>query len=126
MLRAIELGIVQREIQESAFQAQRVVESGQQVIVGVNRFELPEETPQPVLRVDPALEADQVARLRQLRQERDAARAQAALARVEETAHGDGNLLPPILEAVEALATVGEIADAMRHVFGEYREAVVV
>ena len=126
MLRAIETGAVQREIQESAFQSQRAVETEQQVIVGVNRFQLPDETPHPVLRVDPALEAEQVTRLRQLRAERDAARAQAALARVEETARSEGNLLPPILEAVEALATVGEIADAMRRVFGEYREAVVV
>ena len=126
MLRAIEAGYVQREIQESAFQSQRGVESGQQVIVGVNRFALPEETPYPVLRVDPALEAEQVARLRQLRADRDAATTQATLAHVEETAHGAGNLLPPILAAVEACATVGEISDALRRVFGEYREAVVV
>ncbi|MGH9657420.1 MAG: acyl-CoA mutase large subunit family protein, partial [Bryobacteraceae bacterium] len=126
MLRAIETGSVQREIQESAFQSQRAVETGQQVIVGVNRFQLPEETPYPPLRVDPALEAEQVARLRTLRAERDAASARAALAHVEETARGEGNLLPPILAAVEALATVGEIADAMRRVFGEYREGVIV
>jgi methylmalonyl-CoA mutase N-terminal domain/subunit len=126
MLRAIETGLVQREIQESAFQAQRAVENGERVIVGVNRFQLPEEAPYPPLRVDPALEAEQVARLRQLRAERHAARAQAALARVEETARDGGNLLPPVLAAVESLATVGEISDALRRVFGEYREAVVV
>jgi len=126
MLRAIEMGLVQREIQESAFQAQRAVESGEQVIVGVNRFQLPEEAPYPPLRVDPALETEQVARLRRLRAERDTARAQAALTRVEETARSGGNLLPPILAAVDALATVGEISDALRRVFGEYREAVVV
>ena len=126
MLRAIEAGFIQREIQVAAFQYQRAVESGQQVIVGVNRFELPEETPYPVLRVDPALEAEQVARLRQLRAERNRAAVDTALRHVEETARGEGNLLPPILAAVEAYATVGEISDALRRVFGEYREAVVV
>ena len=126
MLRAIEAGFIQREIQEAAFQYQRAVESGQQVIVGVNRFELPEETPYPVLRVDPALEAEQVARLRQLRSERNRAAVEAALRCIEEAARGEGNLLPPIVAAVEAYATVGEISDALRRVFGEYREAVVV
>ena len=125
MLRAVETGFVQKEIQEAAFRYQKAVESGQQVIVGVNRFPLPEEAP-PALRVDPALEAEQVARLRQLRAERDAARVEQALQRVEEAARGTANLLPPILAAVEAYATVGEISDALRRVFGEYKEAVVL
>ena len=126
MLRAIETGFVQREIQESAFAAQREIESGARVIVGVNRFAVSEEDSSTALRVDPALEAAQIARVRQLRAERDPSRADAALATVEETARGEGNLLPPILAAVESLATVGEISDALRRVFGEHRESVVI
>jgi methylmalonyl-CoA mutase N-terminal domain/subunit len=126
MLRAIETGFVQREIQQAAFQVQKAVESGRQVIVGVNRFQSPEEQPYPVLRVDPVLEADQVARLRQLRAERDSAQVEEALRRVERAARGSENLILPILAAVEAYATVGEISDALRKVFGEYKEAVVV
>ena len=76
--------------------------------------------------MDPALETDQVARLRQLRKERDPARTQEALDRIEQIARGTENLLPPILAAVEAYATVGEISDALRKVFGEYKEAVVI
>ena len=126
MLRAIETGFVQKEIQKAAFEYQKAVERGEQIVVGVNRFTQDETEHYPVLRVDPALEAEQVERLRQLRKERDAARVEAALHRVEETARGTENLLPPILDAVEAYATVGEISDAMRRVFGEYKEAVAV
>ncbi|MBI1955796.1 MAG: methylmalonyl-CoA mutase, partial [Acidobacteria bacterium] len=126
MLRAIETGFVQKEIQEAAFRYQKAVERKEQIVVGVNRFQLPEELPYPVLRVDPALEAEQIARLRQLRAERDNAKVQQALRRVEEAARGTENLLPPILAAVEAYATVGEISNALRQVFGEYKEAVVV
>ena len=126
MLRAIETGFVQKEIQQAAFQHQKAVESGRQVVVGVNRFQRDEENPYPALRVDPALEAAQVERLRQLRAKRNAGQVQAALGKVEEAARGTENLLPPLLAAVEAYATVGEISDTLRSVFGEYREAVVV
>ena len=126
MLRAIETGYVQKEIQEAAFRYQRAVEKGEQIVVGVNRFQATDEAPQNVLRVDPALEKEQVERVRQLRAERDNGKVQQALARVEETARGKANLLPPILNAVECYATVGEIAGTMRKVFGEYKEAVVV
>ena len=126
MLRAIETGYVQREIQKAAFEYQKAVESGRQVVVGVNRFQKPEKTPYPVLRVDPALEAEQVARVRQVRSERNSARVQEMLRQVEEAARGTENLMPRILAAVEAYATVGEISDALRRVFGEYKEAVVV
>ena len=126
MLRAIETGFVQKEIQQAAFQHQKAVESGRQVVVGVNRFQRDEENPYPALRVDPALEAAQVERLRQLRAKRNAGQVQAALGKVEEAARGTENLLPPLLAAVEAYATVGEISDTLRGVFGEYREAVVV
>ncbi|OFW25840.1 MAG: methylmalonyl-CoA mutase [Acidobacteria bacterium RIFCSPLOWO2_02_FULL_59_13] len=125
MLRAIETGFVQKEIQESAYRYQKKVDGCEQVVVGVNRFQQSEESACPVLRVDPALEAEQVERLRQLRAERDPARVREALQRVEKTAHGTENLMPAILTAVEAYATVGEISDALRNAFGEYREAVV-
>jgi len=126
MLAAIEKGFVQREIQQAAFEHQRGVEQGEQVIVGVNRFAQAEEAAVPTLRIDPEVERSQVERLRALRARRDAARARAMVVRVEEAARSEANLLPAILEAVEAYATVGEISDALRRVFGEYRETVVV
>ena len=126
MLQAIETGYVQREIQKAAFEYQKAVESGNQVVVGVNRFQQDEETPYAVLRVNPVLEAEQVARLHQLRAERNSDHVQETLRQVEETARGTENLMTPILAAVEAYATVGEISDALRKVFGEYKEAVVI
>jgi methylmalonyl-CoA mutase N-terminal domain/subunit len=125
MLAAVEKGFVQREIQQAAFDHQRAVEEGKQVVVGINRFAQPEETAVPPFRLDPEVERTQVERLRALRARRDTARAHSALARVEAVARTDANLLPAILEAVEAYATVGEISDALRRVFGEYRETVV-
>jgi len=126
MLPAIEKGYVQREIQEAAFEFQQAVEQGEEVVVGVNRYTAAEASAVPVLRIDPEIERVQVERVRQVRQRRDAGRARAALRRVEEAARDDDNVLPLILEAVEAYATVGEISDALRRVFGEYRESVVV
>ena len=96
------------------------------VVVGVNRFEVEEEKPIPLQRIDPALETKQVERLRALRAKRDAGPWKVALSGVEESARLGTNLMPKILAAVEAYATVGEISDALRRVFGEYREAVVV
>jgi methylmalonyl-CoA mutase N-terminal domain/subunit len=125
MIRAIEQGFVQAEVQNAAYDYQRQVESGERVIVGVNRFQS-EEAPMPVMRVDPDLERAQVERLRAVRARRNGSATSAAIAAVERAA-GDGeNLMPRILAAVEARATVGEISDAMRRVFGEYRESVVV
>jgi methylmalonyl-CoA mutase N-terminal domain/subunit len=125
-LAAVESGFVQREIQNAAYAYQRAVESGEQVVVGVNRFGVESEAPTPTLVIDPATERAQVDRLRAVRASRDAARASAALARVGEVARSSDNLVPAILEAVEAYATVGEISDALRDVFGEYEEAVTV
>ncbi|HXW17049.1 MAG TPA: methylmalonyl-CoA mutase family protein, partial [Candidatus Acidoferrales bacterium] len=125
MLRAIELGFVQAEIQKAAFEYQRSVESGEQIVVGVNRFTAAEEKSVPTLRIDPEIEPAQVQRLRALRERRDAAKARAALAEVERRAKGADNLMPAILAAVEAYATVGEISDALRRAFGEYQESVV-
>jgi methylmalonyl-CoA mutase N-terminal domain/subunit len=127
MLRAIELGYVQREIQEAAYNYQRAVETGDATVVGVNRFQSEETTAPPLLRVEPAIEAAQVERLRRLRARRDAAAVESALAALEAAARTTNeNLLPLILVAVEAYATVGEISHRLRGVWGEYREAVTV
>jgi methylmalonyl-CoA mutase N-terminal domain/subunit len=126
MLRAIESGYVQSEIQKSAYDYQREVERGEQIVVGVNQFVAEEEKPIPTLRIDPAIEAEQVARLNALRARRDAAKSSAALAEVERRAASGENLMPAILAAVEAFATVGEISDALRRVYGEFHESVVV
>jgi len=95
-------------------------------VVGVNRFEVEEEKPIPIQRIDPALEPKQVERVRALRAGREAGPWKAAMQGVEDAARGGDNVMPKILAAVEAYATVGEISDAMRRVFGEYREAVVI
>jgi methylmalonyl-CoA mutase N-terminal domain/subunit len=126
MLRAIEQGYVQGEIQKAAYEYQMAVERGHEIVVGVNRFQAEKDSPIPLLRIDPEIERSQVERLRALRARRDAARAQASLAEVERRARAAENLMPAILAAVEASATVGEIADALRRVFGEYEETVVV
>ncbi len=126
MLQAIESGYVQREIQAAAYAQQQALETGEAVVVGVNKFQEEETTPTPVLRIPEELERRQVERLQALRRRRDAGRAQAALQKVGATAATAENLMPALLEAVEAYCTVGEIADALRAVFGEHREAVVV
>ena len=95
-------------------------------MVGVNRFQVKEEKAVPIQRIDPALEPKQVERLRALRAKRNAGTWQAAIQAVEDTARSGDNLMPRILTAVEANVTVGEISDAMRKVYGEYKEAVVI
>jgi methylmalonyl-CoA mutase N-terminal domain/subunit len=126
MLRAIETGYVQREIQEAAYQYQRAVETGDATVVGVNRFRADGQTPVETLRIDPEVEHAQVERLRALRQRRDNERTEAALTLLERAARGTDNLLPHILACVESYATVGEISHRLRRVWGEYREAVTV
>ncbi len=126
MLRAIERGFVQQEIQNAAYEYQQAVDRGEAIVVGVNRFTLEEEKPIPIQRIDETLESKQVERLRALRSRRDAASWRSALQAVEDAARSSSNLMPRILAAVEASATVGEISDAMRRVFGEYKEAVVI
>jgi len=126
VLRAIETGYVQQEIQKAAYEYQQAVDSGEQVVVGVNRFQAEEERPIPTLQIDPEIERSQVARLNALRARRDAAKSRAALDEVERAARGNENLMPFILAAVEAYGTVGEISDALRRAFGEYRESVVI
>ncbi len=126
MLRAIESGYVQREIGEAAYQDQQDIEAGRRVVVGVNRFQAAEETPAEILRVDPAIVDRQRARLRRVRAERDAARVAAALAGLAHVARRNENLIPPILGAVHAYATIGEICDTLRRTFGAYRPPAVV
>jgi len=126
VLRAVETGYIQQEIQKSAFEYQNAVDSGEQVVVGVNRFQTDDEKPIPTLRIDPEIERTQIARLNALRARRDTNKAQSALAEIERRARTTENLMPAILTAVEAFATVGEISDALRRAFGEYQESVVI
>ncbi len=126
VLRGIETGYVQGEIQKAAYDYQRAVERGEQIVVGVNQFVAEQETAIPTMRVDPEVERAQVERVRALRARRDGARAAAAVAEVERRARSGENLMPAIVAAVEAYATVGEISDALRRVFGEYTESVVL
>jgi methylmalonyl-CoA mutase, N-terminal domain len=126
MLRAIERGYVQREIQNAAYGYQTAVDAKETIVVGVNEFASEQEVMVPIQRIDEALEGRQVERVRELRMRRDKQTHAAALRRVEDVARGGGNLMPQILHAVESYATVGEIANVMRTVFGEYRETVTV
>jgi methylmalonyl-CoA mutase N-terminal domain/subunit len=126
MLKAIERGYVQQEIQNAAYEYQQAVDREEAVVVGVNRFHIEQEHAVPIQRIDPALEPKQVERLRAVRAKRNAETWKAAIRGVEDTARSGDNLMPRILAAVEANATVGEISDAMRKVYGEYKEAVVI
>jgi methylmalonyl-CoA mutase, N-terminal domain len=121
-LSAIEQGLIQREIQESAYREQQKIDSHDTVVVGVNRFATDESAPVDVLRIDLQVEQRQVDRVRAVRGSRDQAACTAALARVTQAAKGSENLVPNVIHAVEARATLGEIADAMRIVFGEHKE----
>jgi methylmalonyl-CoA mutase, N-terminal domain len=121
-LQAIEAGFVQGEIQRSAFDYQRAVESGERVIVGVNRFQVTEARKIPIFRVNPEIEREQVLRVRALRSERDSVAWKRSIERLEAAARSSENLMPRIMAAAEAMATVGEISDTLRGVFGEYRD----
>jgi methylmalonyl-CoA mutase N-terminal domain/subunit len=119
-LAAIESGFISGEIQNAAYAAQKAVESGEAVVVGVNRFEEAGGHPPKTFRIDPAIELRQIERVRALRASRGAERAESALAELEAAARGSENLMPRIVKACEARATVGEISDRLRRVFGEY------
>jgi len=133
-LAAIESGLIEREIQESAFQAQQAIDAGRSVVVGVNKFTEKatgvistsatgaRTGSRPLFQIDPDVEPRQIARLHALRAARDAAACREALAAVSRAASDGSNLVPPIVAAVEARATVGEIADTMRTAFGEFEE----
>jgi methylmalonyl-CoA mutase N-terminal domain/subunit len=126
VLPAIESGYMQKEIQQAAYEYQKKVESGEQVVVGVNRYSTEGAPSPPILRIDPEIERAQVTRLQKLRARRDAVLVAGALARVDATARSDQNLMPTILDAVKAYATVGEISDTLSKVFEEYKESVVI
>jgi methylmalonyl-CoA mutase N-terminal domain/subunit len=117
---AIEQGFVQREIQESAYKFQKTVEQGERVVVGLNKFQVQEPKPTGLLRVDPAVREQQMEKLRRLKEKRDNGAVHASLAGLTKAAQGEDNLLPLILQAVRAYATLGEICDTLREVFGEY------
>lgn len=125
-LHAIETGYIQREIQNSAYEYQRGVETNDEIVVGVNKFQTNEASKVKTLRVDTRIEQAQIERVRSLRERRDQAACETALIRLEEAAGGSENIVPRILQCVEALATVGEISNRLRRVWGEYREAVTV
>jgi methylmalonyl-CoA mutase N-terminal domain/subunit len=126
MLRAIEAGFIQGEIQKAAYAFQRAIEKKEHIVVGVNDFVAEESRTIPTLRIDADIERSQIARLNALRAKRDSTLAKSALAELQRRAATSENLLPAILAAVEAYATIGEISDSLRRVFGEYQESVVI
>jgi methylmalonyl-CoA mutase N-terminal domain/subunit len=125
-LAALEGGFQQRQIQESAYRTQRAVDAGEQVVVGVNRFRDESSTTPPTQKIDPEGERRQVEGLRRVRAERDPAAWKASLGRLDDAARGDENLMPFLIEAVKAYATVGEIADHLRDAWGVHRELITI
>jgi len=118
---AIEKGFVQREIQDSAYRYQREIETEERIVVGLNRFQVEEEKPTNLLRVDPVVRTQQIERLKKLKSKRDDAAVEKCLAGLKQGAQSDKNLMPLILEAVKVYATLGEICNVLRGVFGEYQ-----
>ena len=126
MLKAIEKGFVQQEIQNAAYEFQQAVDKKEAIVVGVNEFAIDEEKEINIQRIDERQERNQIERLRRLRARRDQGIWKSSIAAVEAAARSGANLMPHIIHAVESYATVGEISDAMRRVFGEYQETVVL
>jgi methylmalonyl-CoA mutase, N-terminal domain len=126
MLKAIEQGFPQREIQEAAYQYQKAVENKTEIVVGVNKFQIEEDETIPTLRIDEQIEKNQVARLRAIREKRDKSKAESSLNNLKSSAQTDENLLPKILECVENYVTVGEISHCLRGVWGEYQEGLTI
>lgn len=124
--RAIEMGFIQKEIQEAAYTYQKEIESGERVVVGVNRFQVQEPPFKGILRVDPAVRQRQMERLERIRRNRDAGKVGRALEGLHTAAESTENILPHVLEAVRAQATLGEICDVLREVFGEYQASVSI
>jgi methylmalonyl-CoA mutase N-terminal domain/subunit len=122
---AIKENFFQREIAEASFRYQAEVEAKQRVIVGVNRYELEDEAELEILRIDPALEGKQIQRVRSLRDRRDSAEVEAALAKLKDAAAREENLMPLLIEASRAYVTLGEMCDALREVWGVWRETPV-
>lgn len=128
MLVAIEKGYVQQQIQDSAYAYQRAIEKGEQIVVGVNKFQIEEKgTSRKILRVDPSMAEKQIARLKALKKSRDNVKVKEALEEIRKAAKDESaNLMPKILEAVKVYATLGEICDILREEFGEYRESIIL
>jgi methylmalonyl-CoA mutase, N-terminal domain len=122
IIRAVEEFYPQKEIGESAYRFQREVEEQKRLVVGVNAFESDQHVPVEILKIDDTVAEGQIARLRQVKSERDPRAVERALAKVEAAARGTDNLMPPVLEAVKAYATLGEVSDVFRKVWGQYRE----
>jgi methylmalonyl-CoA mutase N-terminal domain/subunit len=123
---AIERGYIQKEIQDSAYRYQREIEEGKRVVVGLNRFQTEEETSANLLRVDPTVRQAQIERLQALRSDRDHDEVIRSLNALRAAAEGDQNLMTPIIAAVKAYATLGEICDVLRGVFGEYQQVTTL
>jgi methylmalonyl-CoA mutase N-terminal domain/subunit len=126
MVAAIEKGFPQKEIQNAAYAYQKAVEKGTQVVVGVNKFTVANEKMPDLLRVDEALGGQRRRQIQDLRERRDNGAVRAKLEALQTAAKGTTNLMPPILDAVKSLATVGEICGALREIFGEYQERLVL
>ncbi len=125
-LAAIEAGYIQQEIQDAAYEYQQRVEKGEQIVVGLNKFQTTEPLPMDLLRVDPAIERAQTDKLTKLRANRDTGKASELLTRIENAARGTENLMPLFIEAVENDITLGEVCHALRAIFGEYRPQAVI
>ena len=126
MLAALERGFVQREIQQAAFEMQKRIEKEEKIVVGVNRFIEENQSESEILQMPPGAEKKQIARLNQIRKRRNSKKVEQTLQKLVEAAHSNKNLFPLILEAVRVYASVGEIANRLRAVFGEHREAVAL
>jgi methylmalonyl-CoA mutase N-terminal domain/subunit len=126
MIPAIERGYPQREISESAYKSQQAVERRQQIVVGVNEFAFEENAGVPILQIDETAAQQQLAKMDRVRRTRDASAVTRALDRLKAAASGTENTMPPLLDAVRAYATVGEMCDALRDVWGEYQEQAII
>jgi methylmalonyl-CoA mutase N-terminal domain/subunit len=121
---AIEKGFIQQEIQNSAYQYQKDIEEGKRIVVGVNKFKINEGSPKGLLKVNPEVGRKQIEELKKLKEERDNYKVKENLKLLEKAARTDANLMPLILDCVKSYATLGEICDVLRSVFGEYKEFV--
>lgn len=126
MVKAIEGGYVQKEIQESAYKYQKAIEKRDAIVVGVNKFTMEEKLPEELLKVDPEVENLQIEKLKKLKAKRDNTKVKEILEKIEDAARTDKNLMPLILEAVKSYATLGEISDTLRKVFGEYKSSIIL
>jgi methylmalonyl-CoA mutase N-terminal domain/subunit len=125
-VKAIEKGYVQQEIQDAAYAYQMDIESGERIVVGMNKFHIEEAPPKGLLRVDPAVGQQQMAKLKALKEKRDNNKVKASLDALKKSAAGSDNLMPLILEAVRSYATLGEVCDVLRGEFGEYQQKVIL